>query len=901
VSPGAFRRFFQLAGREPSVAAQIDAELQFHLEMTQRMLEEQGLPPAAAREEALRRLGDPARTRANLQVIDERRRRRTRRLELGADLLQDLRYAWRGILRAPGFAAAVILTLGLALGANATMFGIVDRLLLRAPPHISQPERVVRVLVARALGGAPRAPSQSVSYVAFTDLRDRAGGFATVAAVAHRELSLGVGTEARPLRVTFASGEYWRLLGTSAALGRVFGPEDDRLPAGEAVAVLAFEFWQRHFEGRADVLGQSLLLNGRRFIVAGVAPRGFNGVNLEPVDAWVPFSAGMSALDGSWEEASTQRGSQFLYTIARLRDGIAVEGAQAEAERAYQVGHIAADWGAYEREARITLAPLIQAKGPTAPIEAKISGWLLGVTVIVLLIACANVANLLLARGIQRRGEIAVRLALGVSRFRLFRQLTVETLLLATFGAGLGLGLVIVAGGVIRATLLPGVFWDESPVHLRVLLLTLVATVFATCAAGLLPVLRAGRLDLAPTLRGSARGTASTGRLRPALLLIQTSLTTLLLVGAGLFVRSLDQVRQVDLGIDLDRTLVVSLNQGTFGRVVGESAAFFAELMDRLRREPGVEAVGVSIGGPFLSNWAATVRVPGRDTLPRYPGGGPYYFAVSSGAAEALGVRLLQGRLFTAEDRAGSRPVAIVTERMARALWPDQAPLGRCFHHGDGEAPCSEVVGVVADIHRQGIQEAPFLLYLVPLGQAAGSRHPDYLFVRTAGPPALMVERVRGQIQALAPGVPYVGVDPMMAKVSPEMRPWQLGATMFTVFGLLALITAAVGLYGVLAFAVTQQLREFGIRIALGARPATILGGVVGRGLWMASLGIALGLGAALLLGRRVGPLLFETSPDHPGTILGVAVTVLLISAGASILPARRAVRVNPTEVMRAE
>jgi len=901
VGPGPFRRLFQLAGREPSVRDQIDAELQFHLEMTQRLLEGQGLSAAAAREEAQRRLGDPVQTRATLQQIDERRRRRRRRVELGADLLLDAGYAWRGIRRAPGFALAVSLTLGLALGANATMFGVVDRLLLRAPPHIDQPDRVVRILVSRFLVGGYRDPSQSISYPAFTDLRDRVGGFASVAAVNHRQLSLGVGPEARPVQVTLASGEYWRLLGTSAGRGRVFGPDEDRLPAGENVAVVAYDYWQRQMGGRSDVLGQALLLNNREFTVVGVAPKGFNGINLQPVDLWVPFSAGMTALQGAWEEASTGRGSQFLYTIARLREGMAAGAAQAEAERAYRVAHAEANWGRYEREARILLAPLIQARGPTAPVEARIAGWLLGVTVIVLLIACANVANLLLARGIQRRGEFAVRLTLGVSRRRLFRQLTVETLMLAVLGALVGLLLVVVGGGLIRATLLPGVFWDESPVNGRVLLLTLGATVFATFAAGILPVLRAGRLDLAGALWGSTRGSTATGRLRPALLLIQTSLTTLLLVGAGLFVRSLNQVQRADLGLDLDRTLVVSLSQGVFGRVPGGAGPFYAQLLDRLRTEPGVEAAGLSIGGPFLSNWAESVRVPGQDTLPRLPGGGPYFFGVSAGTAEALGVRLLEGRLFTSQDRAGSLPVAVVTRRMAETLWPGVSALGRCFHHGDGDTPCSEVVGVVDDAHRQGIREDPFLLYFMPLEQVGGAGSPDYLFVRTAGPPAAMIDAIRRQIQTLAPGLPYVTVRPMLEEVSPEMRPWRLGAAMFSLFGVLALVTAAVGLYGVLAFAVTQQSREFGIRIALGARPATILGGVLRSGMVMAALGIGLGLGVALLVGPRIGSLLFETSPSHPGIILGVTVTVLLIAAGASYLPARRAVRVNPIEVMRAE
>jgi hypothetical protein len=323
--------------------------------------------------------------------------------------------------------------------------------------------------------------------------------------------------------------------------------------------------------------------------------------------------------------------------------------------------------------------------------------------------------------------------------------------------------------------------------------------------------------------------------------------------------------------------------------------------MDQLRAEPGVEAVGLSQGGPFLSNWAESVRVPGFDSLPRFDGGGPYYFAVSSGTAEALGVRVVQGRLFTELDREGSQPVAIITERMASTLWPGEPALGRCFHHGGWTAPCREVVGIVADIHRQGIQEAPFMLYMVPLGQLAEEASPGYLFVRTAGPPAQMVETVRRQIAALAPNLPYVTVQPMMEEVTPEMRPWRLGATMFTIFGLLALITAGIGLYGVLAFSVTQQSREFGIRTALGARPATILGGVLRNGVAMASLGLILGLAVALLLGGRLGPLLFQTSPTDLGTLLMVGLVVLAISLGASLLPALRAVRINPIEVMRAE
>lgn len=899
--PERVRRLFRLAGREPTVAEEVDLELRFHLEMTERELVAQGLSPEAAREEALRRLGDAATTRRTLEAIDRGRRRSRRRLEVLADLRDDFAYAFRGIRRAPGFALAVIATLGLALGANATMFGIVDRLLLRPPPHIEAPDRIARILVARLFDDRPGSPSRSMSYVAFGDLRDRSTSFSGVAAVSYREMSLGSGLEARPVMVNLASGGYWRILGTAPVQGRVFGPDEDREPAGEPVAVLSHEFWQRHFGGRPDVLGQTLVLDRSPFTVIGVAPRGFTGIDITPVDAWIPFTAGMTArTGGDWENQRTSRGNQFLYTFGRLRDGVTREAAAAEVGVTYRAGH--EHWGRYEREAALSLAPVVQARGPNAPVEARIAGWLLGVAVIVLLVACANVANLLLARGVQRRGEIAVRLTLGVSRLRLFRQLLVETLVLAALGGVLGLLLVLWGGGLIRALLLPGIVWDTTPVDIRVLVATLIATLVATVLAGLVPMLRAGRLDLAGALRGGIRATHAGGRLRPALLLVQTSMTTLLLVGAGLFVRSLARVEGLDMGLEVDRLLVADLHPGLFGPdpalAQPRQRAFLADL--RLRH-PGIEAAGLSVGGPFLANWATSVRVPGRDTLPRLPGGGPYYFAVTEGALEALGARVVRGRRFTADDGAGTPPVTIISERMARTLWPGEEALGRCFHIGGGDRPCSEVIGVVADIHRQGVQEEAFMLYFLPIAQAPDPLEPSALFIRTAGAPLELAETVRRELLALDPSQPFVRVQPYADLVSPGKRPWRLGAAMFTVFGVLALLTAAVGLYGVLAFLVSQQSREFGIRTALGARPGRILAGVLRSGLLMAGAGVLSGLAVALLLAPRLGPLLFETSPTSPGILLGAGIVVLAIAAGASLIPARRAVRVNPVEVMRAE
>ncbi len=884
-------------------------------------------PLGFAHEVAAARLGPAGRLASARRAMGTALRRATHRIGLTdrwrqaawmSDWDKDLRHAWRGLRRSPAFTVVAILTLGLALGANATMFGIVDRLLLRAPSGIVAPDRVYRVMVSRWFDGL-RPASPSMSYPAFTDFRDRSRSFTEVAAWDDPVLTLGSGTGAVRVRTVIATGRYFTLLGVRPFRGRFFGEEDDRLPNGEAVVVLGHGFWRSHFGGDAAVVGTTVQLAGRPFEIIGVAPRGFTGSERRPVDLWIPFSAGappmflqMGFVGFNQVNWTTDRGWQFLQTIVRLKDEVSAAAASADARQAWTLGH-AEIRGEGDRRAVASLDPITNLADTGAKRDARVSVWLLGVTGVVLLIACANVANLVLARGLARRGELAIRQALGVRRGRLVRLLLSESLLLAAMGAVLGLVVARWGGRLVRAVLLPGVSWEESPMDHRVLMVTAAATMLTALVAGLMPLLHASRIDLAAALHGGSRVTPShSRRLRAALVLAQSGLCTLLLVGAGLFVRSLRNTQALDLGIEPDRMIRVLIDVsgtgigalGPSGRPDAAAATrFHREAAARLRRLPGVQAAGVSIGGPFMSNYAERVRVPGQDSTPRLPGGGPYYFQVSAGGLEAWGVSLRRGRLFTAaDDQPHAAPTVIVTERMARLLWPGRDPIGECLIVGRGDAAgCREVIGIVADLHRQGLDEQAFLLFFTPLALADSTKMAEVVDVRVRGDPEAMVEPIRRELFALRQDLAYASVQPMADRLAPLARSWRLGATMFTVFGGLSLVIAAIGLYGVLSYAVTQRAAELGIRAALGATPVALLGLVWRGGVFAAGTGIGLGLAAALVAGRWMAPLLFRTSPRDPLVFLTAAATVLVIAQVASLAPGLRATRADPLAALRSE
>ena len=906
-----FRRLFRLPDRASRVEADVDAEIAFHFEMRVRELEARGAPPERARAEALREFGDVAKWRDTMSRVDRERIGARRRAEWWDALWQDLRYAARGLRRQPGFAAVVVLTLALGIGANATMFGIVDRLLLRPPAHVQGADRLTRLYFARTLPGTGEFTSNYTSYLDYEVLRDSVPSAAAVAPFFTVETTLGRGAEARMVRASAVTGDFFAALGVRPFAGRLFTAAEGHDP-GDRVAVIGYGFWQRHFGGDPAALGRVVQVGAASYEVVGVAPQGFTGLELGPVDVWLPLAARAREIAGDDWTTNIR-----MQVVARLSSGAPPERLAAEAtelQRRASAARLGAAIAAPDApSARVLAGPLAAARGPEElrGKDPAVATWLAGVAAVVLLIACANVANLLLARAARRRREIAVRLALGAGRGRLAAQLLVEGLMLATLGGAGGLLLARWGGDAVRAALLPDVAWSDAPLDLRMLAFTAAAALATGVLVALAPMLQATHPELVGALKAGAlmnQGRTGRGRrisLRTALLVAQAALSVVLLVGAGLFVRSLRNVASIDLGFDARRVLVVTVNfTGGGGFTAAQVEELFGRAEERVRALPGVAQAGVASATPFGSGGATRLRAEGWDSLPPLGEAGlPKITAVSAGYFEAMGTRVVRGRGFTPEDRAGAPLAAVVNQTMARRLWPGQDPVGKCLHVGADTAPCSRVVGVVGDIRRDRLGDAEPLQYYVPLAQRQWLPWPRALFVRPAAPEpsAALVAEVRNAVHALAPGLPYVNVRPLQELVEPQVRPWRLGAAMFGAFGGLALLIAAVGLYSVISYGVAQRTRELGVRVALGARAADVLRLVVGEGVRVAAAGVALGALGALAAGRFVAPLLFDTSPRDPLVFGGVTLALLLVALVASLVPARRASRVDPMVALRSE
>jgi predicted permease len=805
-------------------------------------------------------------------------------------MLQDLRYALRTFARSPALVAAAVVCLALGIGANATIFGVVDTLLFRPPPHVQDPERVVRLYFRRHYPAFGMNTSSITGYPLYTLIRASARAFDALAAYTYAQnASLGRGVDARRVHVVLASASYFPLLGVRPALGRFYLADEDR-PGGPSVVVLGYGFWRAAFQGDSGILGRQLQLGRGSYTVVGVAPERFTGVNLENVDAWVPLTAATPELMGP---GSLNRGSYFLQIIGRLGPG-GREPAQREATLAFRAEEV---YSGVDSTAVALLGPVQHARGPEISQNARVSLWLTAVSVIVLLVACANVANLLLARALQRQREIAVRLALGVARLRLARLLVTESVLLALAGGVAALLVTLWAGPVIRAFLLPDMPALALAVDARVLLFTGGVALLTGFLAGLVPALQASRADLTPALKAGAReGHYRRSRLRAALLAGQVALTVTLIVGAGLFVRSLRNVQGQDFGFDPLRTLRVTMDLRAAGYRPAEINQLNLRMLARLEALPGVGAAAATIGHPLGWLTASSVSVPGRDSIPQLKAGGPYYQRVTAGYFAAMGTPV-RGRAFTPPDRGA--PVAIVSETMARLLWPGHPAIGKCFFVGSDKR-CSEIVGVVPDARRFSAVEDVAMQFYVPFTDDS-SEFITALVVRARGRPEDLVAPVRAAIQGTAANLPYADVTPLADLLAPSIRPWRLGSTMFSAFAVLALVLAAVGLYGVLAYTVAQRTQEIGIRVAMGARHGNVLGLMVGQGVKIAALGAGIGALAALAGGRVLGSLLYGVSPRDPLVLLGAAVIPLVVAAVASYVPARRAAKVDPVVALRYE
>ena len=886
--------------RRAAVERELDDELRFHLERETEKLIRGGLSPAEAERRARVAFGGVERTKEESRDV--------RGVSLLDVAMQDIRYALRGLRQKPAFTAAVIVTLGLGIGANAAMFGIVDRLMFREPAFLRDPGRVHRVYLFSTSRGT-ESSSPSFEYTRYLDLARWTTVFSHVAAYAYRPLAIGAGEDARELMVGTVSASFFDFFDALPVLGRFFTRSEDTVPAGAPVVVLSHGYWQSRYGGRADALGAKLQIKNGVFTIIGVAPPGFVGLADEgPPAAFIPITSFAGLIGQGISDYYTSYSWGWMRMLVRRKPSVSLAAANADLSNAYARSYEAERSLSRGSLAPATLgrphavaAPVQPQRGPSANRAAQVVVWISGVSIIVLLIACANVTNLLLARAQRRRREIALRVALGVGRGRLFSQLLTESLLLAALGGVTGVVVAQLGSGVLRR-----IFLDKEPslavaTDVRTLLFAAAAALGAGLVTGLAPALHAGRDDLATALKAGAReggGSYRRSRVRTLLLVAQGALAVVLLVGAGLFLRSLRNVRALRIGYDVTPVLYVEPNLRGMKLEQAEHAALVRRLRASAASMPGVESAALAMTVPFWNTWSQGLYVPGVDSLGRLGS-----FTLQSGSPEyfqTLGTRIVRGRGLTVTDREGAPGAVVVSEAMARTLWPGKEAIGQCLHLITTDTlPCSRVVGIAENIKQSSLTEDSGLHYYLSLEQF----HPGSpgLFVRTSGDATQYVETVRRRLQALMPGSAYVTVTRMEDIVAPNERAWSSGATMFAVFSGLALVLAAVGLYSVIAYDVAQRTHELGVRIALGAQPGDVLRLVVGAGVRFAVAGVAIGTALALVGGRWLTSLLYDVSPRDPLVFGVVTIALLGVAVVASALPAMRATRVDPNVALRAE
>ena len=826
-------------------------------------------------------------------------------------LWQDVRYAARGLRQKPGFASAVVLTLGLGIGANAAMFGVTDRLLFRAPAMMRDADRVHRVYLVRIFDGKENFASY-FQYTRYKDLQRWTSSFDVAAAVSEPELAVGVGENAFEMQVGAVSASFWSLFEARPALGRFFTAAEDTTPLGASVAVLSHAFWQSRYGGRRDILGERLKIAKVDYEIIGVAPKGFAGVSTTRIPvAWVPITT-YAGTEFTWNPDDLSNwyakyNIAWMQMYARRRPGVTQEQADADLSNAYRRSYAAqreispATTLAEITKPRAVAGSVLAARGPQPSEVSKVARWVSGVAVIVMLIAAANVANLLLARALRRRREVAVRLALGVSRARLVSQLLTESVMLATAGGIVGLLIAQWGGAILTTLFLPDGATLSVARDSRTLMFAGAAVLLVGLLTGLAPAVQSRRGDLTSALKsGSREGTSPRSRTRTALLMAQGALSVVLLIGAGLFVRSLDNVRSLSMGFEIDPIIWVGVEERGEKLTPAERRSLRERLAEEARALPNVARASRAVTVPFYMTWDEGIFIPGIDSSVtnamgsfRIQGAAPEYL-------ETMGTRLIRGRFIDRTDTESSPRVMVVSQAMAKTVWPGKEALGQCVRIQSDTMPCTTVVGITEDIRAdERFGEDRLLYYFRPITQA--NLNGGGVFVRVRGSAEREAESVRRALQRLMPGASYVTATPMSEIVAPTIRSWRLGATMFVAFGGLALVLAAIGLYSVIAYNVTQRTHEIGVRVAFGARVRDVIRLVLGEGLRIATAGIVVGAGIALYAGRFVAPLLFRVQPTDP-LVFGVVIAVLLLTATlAALFPALRAARVDPNVALRTD
>ncbi|MHB1327489.1 MAG: ABC transporter permease [Gemmatimonadales bacterium] len=803
-------------------------------------------------------------------------------------MLADLVPALRSIRKHPVFSVIVILTLGLAIGVNSVVFGLVNAFFLRPLP-VSAPEQLVNIY-----SGTPDNRYGALSYPDYRDLRDNAASLGDVVGYSGLMVSLSSEGSAESLFGEIVTGNYFSVLGVNPAIGRAFSPDEDAASLANPVAVISHRLWQRRFGADPGAIGRTATLNGRQFTIIGVAPASFRGLLFSGLasDLWVP-AAMMGAVRTDQRE---DRGERWLFVKARLHPGVAIERVRSElttlGSRLAQA-HPASNQERAFAVAR-TVDVAVHPDGDRAAIPA--AGLLLVAVGGILLVACANLANLMLARGSARRREIAIRLALGSSRTRVVRLLVIENGVLALMGGAFGLGVAHLIARAVATFRPPGPvpLSLDIGVDLRVIGYTMLITIGATILFALLPALRTTRPDLAPSLSDyDAAPGGRIGRLRHALLVPQVALTLALLVLAGLFSRSVARAHDVDPGFAIDRTAMVALHLAQSGYDEPRAIAFWRAMHDRMQSVAGVTSTSVTERIPLdLYGNQTTTLIDEQGISSTIQVG-----RVDANYLATMGIAVTQGRGFDRADVEQDLPVALISEAAAQKFWPGQSPLGRRIRQGGSDQPVIEVIGVVADAKVSSLGESPTPFLYRPL--ADGHSGLLRLIVSTTGDAGATARAAREAVAAIDPTVAVIESTTMAAHLGIMLFPFRTAAALGSALGLFGLIIAVVGLYGVVAFAVARRSRELAIRAALGAPAGRIVSMLLGDVLRPALIGAGVGLALAWASTRLLTGYLFGISALDPVTFGGVTVGLLAVIVAAAATPARRAGSIAPTAALR--
>ena len=814
-------------------------------------------------------------------------------------LIQDLRYGLRMLRKSPGFVAVAVLSLMLGIGANTTIFTLAKGIFLQSIP-VKDPARVVAFFSDQMSRKGPPQEYLPTPYLNAVDYRDDIQSFSGCSIVMFDGFNLTVSGRQQRVPAQLVNANYFDLLGVHPILGRAFSPDDES--SERPVTVISYALWKTRFGSDREILGKSIQLDQMEYSVIGVAPADFRGLALGNPDVWIPISLAEEVLTPQAKDFMHNRGFRLVSMVARLKPGVTLAQAQNEVHALglqLQKQYPKVNGGRNE-----TVVPINETSIPPQlhSVFALAGALMMVIVGLVLLIACANVANLLLARATQRQREIAVRLALGASRTRLIRQLLTESLLLALIAGALGIFCAYWAKSALLSFLPLGLVRQlDFTLDGRVIGFTLGLAIVATLIFGLMPALQASREDTIAALKdrtGAPTGGARWYGLRGVLVMIQVALSLIALVGAGLFVHSLRNAEQINPGFEVRHELTMVLNPGAAHYAQPQAEALYRDVVQRVHGLSMVASSTLSDAPPLGGGLEWTTFTDGVDMSDPRNGVLTPVVATTPGYFSTRGMTMLEGRDFTDADEANGAMVAIVNRAAANAFWPGQDPIGKHLHFIT-KTWVVTVVGEVNTAKYASLGEPPTAVVYWPLKQ----HYSDFvfLFVRTKGDPAKAIPTVRSVMRSLAPTVRLLGVETVEQTLDQSLTAPRVGAELLGTFGLLALILAAIGTYGVMSYSVNQRTNEIGIRMALGAQPSNVLRLILLNGMAMVFAGVVIGLGLSMLLAKSMNALLYGIGMFDPASFLSTAALLILVALGACWIPARRAMHVDPMVALRYE